>query len=67
MKFRYNQKVKIRKGFYKSYKGIIKEIKEENKTNISYIVEVLLGNENVAICTIKEDDMRELKGLEHIF
>lgn len=45
-KYSYNQKVRISKGFYKGFKGVIQKV-EETKEGVAY--EVLLSNDNKTI------------------
>jgi len=43
MKYRFNQRIKVSKGFYKSFNGVIKEFTEDKNGECSYNVELDLN------------------------
>lgn len=48
-RYSYNQKVKVKKGFYKGYTGRIEEVKQDKQNNFIYTVNLERANKVIEI------------------
>lgn len=58
MEFAYKDKIEVTHGFYKGRKGRILEQRNRNIDNMSYLVEIDLGEEGTRKIEIEANDMK---------